>query len=366
MTLSYNIVTVNVNVVQAPTASTLQQSGAIVSLGGSTLTAGTYQFCGNLAAVEAIVSTAGNFADVTGYATKFFAQGNAIGVYVLELGTQSTTQLAITALQTWITDNPGIFYAYLVPVEFDAGSTDWTTFLANYEAPGDMVYFFTPTTLTTYSQYTSAMKDVFWYVPYTTGGSVYEVACPFQSMLANAPSAASQPPQMNYRPLYGIAAPWPLAGNTTNINAILTAGGNLATSAAQGGISGNILRGGTYADGNQVNFWYAIDWVNINVNLELSNTIINGSATTQNPLYYNQNGINRLRASAQGVINSATSFGLLLNAATVQATPFATYTTQNPTDYKASTYNGLSVTVVPQLGFDTITFNFTATNIPNG
>lgn len=364
MALTYNIVTVDVNVIQAATASTLQQSGAIVSLGGTTQNVGTHAFYPNLADVTAVVGTSGNFADVAGYAQYFFDQGPSIGVWILELGIESTTATAITALQTWITANPGIFHAYLVPVEFDSGSTAWTTFLANYESPGALTYFYTPTTISTYSQYTSAMKDVFWYVP-STGGSPYEVAMAFQSMLANAPSSASLVPQMNYRFMYG-GTPWTIAGNTTTINAILNAGGNLITSAAQGGEANNILRGGTYADGNQVNFWYAIDWLNINVNLQLSNAIINGSNTTSNPLYYNQNGINTLRGVAQQTVNNAISFGLLLGPALVTAVPFPTYTSQNPSNYKSGIYNGLALTATPQLGFDSITFNFTATNIPNG
>ena len=364
MALSYNIVTVDVNVIQAATASTLQKSGAIVSLGGTTQTVGTKAFYPDLPAVTAVVGTSGNFADVAGYATQFFDQGSTIGVWILELGVVTTPALGITALQTWITANPGIFYAYLVPVEFDSGSTAWTTFLSDYISPGAMTYFYTPSTSGTYSQYTSAMKDVFWYVPSTTG-SPYEVAMAFQSMLANAPSSASLVPQMNYRFMFG-GVPWVIAGNTTAINAILTAGGNLMTNAAQGGISGNILRGGTYADGNQVNFWYAIDWININVNLQLSNAVINGSNTTSNPLYYNQNGINSLRSVAQQTVNNAISFGLLLAPAAVTATPFYTYTTANPGDYKAGVYNGLALTATPQLGIDSITFNFTATNIPIG
>jgi len=38
-----------------------------------------------------------------------------------------------------------------------------------------------------------------------------------------------------------------------------------------------------------------------------------------------------------------------------------TYTTQNPDDYAAGIYNGLSATLVTQNGFLTITFNLTAT-----
>ncbi len=108
-----------VTVTQAPQPSQLQQSGALISVGGSTLATGSYQFCSSLSAVEAILSTAGNYAELTNMATTFFAQGTAAGVYVLELGVQSTPQDGISALQTWITDNPGVFYGYCVPADWD-------------------------------------------------------------------------------------------------------------------------------------------------------------------------------------------------------------------------------------------------------
>ena len=56
-TITPTIVTVNTAVVLAPQPTQLQQSGAIVSTGGTTLTAGTYQYCGSLSAVNAIAAT---------------------------------------------------------------------------------------------------------------------------------------------------------------------------------------------------------------------------------------------------------------------------------------------------------------------
>ena len=108
-----------VTVTQAPQPSQLQQSGALVSVGGSTLSTGDYQFCNSLTAVQNIQSSSGNYEELGDMASTFFAQGNAVGVYVLELGPQSTPQDGIAALQQWITDNPGIFYAYCVPADWD-------------------------------------------------------------------------------------------------------------------------------------------------------------------------------------------------------------------------------------------------------
>ncbi|WP_430229707.1 hypothetical protein [Paraburkholderia tropica] len=192
-TITPQIVNLTAVVTTAPTPSQLQQSGAIVSVGGTSLTAGTYQYCGNMAAINAIAATsyaitslawssstvtatvatgvlpavgtqftttisgalpsgyngtyiatvatsttftyavssnpgtetvAGYFtlsgaSPITYPATSFFAQGTAVGVYVLELGDVVGVDAQIAALNTWIQNNPGVFYAYLVPAAWD-------------------------------------------------------------------------------------------------------------------------------------------------------------------------------------------------------------------------------------------------------
>lgn len=56
-TITPQIVNLTAVVTTAPAPSQLQQSGAIVSVGGTTLTPGTYQYCGNINAVNAISAT---------------------------------------------------------------------------------------------------------------------------------------------------------------------------------------------------------------------------------------------------------------------------------------------------------------------
>ena len=124
MTTTAQIVNLNTVVTRAPTPSQLQQSGALVSVGGTTLTIGKYQFCNELLAVEALLSATGNYVELTNMATTFFAQGNSVGVYLLELGANADIDTQIASLQTWITANPGIIYAYLVPVDWDTLSQD--------------------------------------------------------------------------------------------------------------------------------------------------------------------------------------------------------------------------------------------------
>lgn len=118
-TITPQIVNLTAVLTVAPAPSQLQQSGAFVSVGGTTLTTGSYLYCASLSAVEAILSTAGNYVELGTMGTTFFAQGSSVGVYVLELGTQTSGAAGIEALNTWITNNPGIFYAYLLPAAWD-------------------------------------------------------------------------------------------------------------------------------------------------------------------------------------------------------------------------------------------------------
>ncbi|MCM2493310.1 hypothetical protein ACVCIH_17660 [Burkholderia glumae] len=118
-TTTSTIVNLNVTVTRAPTPSQLQRSGAIVSVGGTNLATGTYQYCGLLSDLTSILSGSGNSAELQNMATTYFAQGSAVGFYVLELGAETGVDEGIGLLETWITANPGIFYAYLVPAAWD-------------------------------------------------------------------------------------------------------------------------------------------------------------------------------------------------------------------------------------------------------
>jgi uncharacterized cupredoxin-like copper-binding protein len=118
-TITPTIVNLNVVVTEAPTPSQLQQSGALISLGGTDLPTGTYQFCGQLSDVEDLAIGSGNATELINMGTTFFAQGNSVGVYILELGTATGVDAQIALLATWITQNPGVFYAYLVPAAWD-------------------------------------------------------------------------------------------------------------------------------------------------------------------------------------------------------------------------------------------------------
>jgi hypothetical protein len=357
--ITSTIVTVDASVTTAPGPSQIQQSGAIVSLGGTTVSTGAYEYFGTLEALQAALSSTGNYVEVGNQASTFFAQGNAVGVYVLELGVQETVPDGITALGTWITANPNIFYAYLVSATWDSSGSNLNTLAAGYSSPSGRTYFFVTTTSGTISAYAATTKAIQAYVPSPTAADTeFQAAAGFYQWLANDPGVASPAAPMAFRFVYGVT-PWSLVNNQTTINAILTAGGNIILSGAEGGISTATIRNGTTMDGQQAMYWYAVDWILFEAKRLLAAAVINGSNSNP-PLYYNQNGINSLLAILNNIGSDGIAFGLLYSA-TFSAVPFTTFVAQNPSDYAAGIYTGFSCVATWQAGFLAITFYLDAT-----
>ena len=440
--MTNQIVVINVSVQVAPSPSNLQQTGAFLSQGATTLAAGTYQLLTTSANLTSIltgtlaitsITWASNVATVTtaaphGYPVgdvvkftitgatpagyngtfnctittttaftfplltnpgtetipgvytpedvselvamnnTFWAQGTDTPVYVLELGKTAPTD-GVAALVTFIAANPNFFYAYLVPRTWD-GNAAFLTLLASYENTTAKTYFYTTTTISTYSNYTALMKDVFALVEAPTVaaaavlGTATEFSCaaPFQWALGQSPSPTSLVPPMCFAYMYGVT-PYPTAGNSTLFVTLKAANINWIYTGAEGGISNTLVEWGLMADGNPWNYWYSVDWVQINLDLNLANAIINGSNNPLAPLYYNQNGIDTLQAVAQQTMKNGISYGLVLGPVTVTAVPFITWVTANPSAYKAGTYGGFSVTFSPARGFSQITFQVVASDL---
>lgn len=119
-TITPIIVNLTAVLTQAPRPSQLQQSGVMISVGGTSLATGTYQFIGQASDLTSILQAGeGNATELQVFGNSFFGQGNSVGFYVLELGSQTDSIAGIEALQTWIVANPAIFYAYLVPSSWD-------------------------------------------------------------------------------------------------------------------------------------------------------------------------------------------------------------------------------------------------------
>jgi hypothetical protein len=322
--------------------------------------------------------------------TTFWAQGASRAVYVLELGEVSNTA-AITALATFIAGDVSLgntyqtFFSYLVPREWDDEST-FKTLVNNYTSPGSLVKFFVSTTISTYEGWvTGKYPNVFAGVEAPGIGSTeFSMAGPFQSSLANDPGSSNMVPPMAYRFMYGVTE-YPPAGNGTLLKTLQDNNINYIGSAAEGGLSNKMLVAGHMLDGNPFNYWYAVAWCAINLELDLANEVINGSNTTINPLYYEQRGIDRLQNRSLKTLRSGISYGLILGQvidtrlnqsdfndafnkgsyagnAVINAVPFSSYTGLNPSDYADGKYNGLSAVITPKRGFESITFNLNVTN----
>lgn len=458
------IVNINVSVTNPPKPSQLLKSGAMISMGGTTLSAGEYQlltskddlknitspgkaistitWATNLVtvttssphgwttgstiplvvsgvipaaynrAVEATVTTATQFTypltsdpgtattmgtvktvvagEIIQMNTTYWAQGTTRAVYVLELGDVSAAA-AVTALGEFIDEDISLgntyqkFFSYLVPREWDAEAT-FKTLTGLYTSPASLVYFFVTTTTATYSSWVATTnKSVFAGVESPTiPASEFSMAFPFQSSLANDPGSSNMVPPMAYRFGYGVTE-YPIEGNGTLLKQLQDNSINYVGTAAEGGLSNKMLVAGHMLDGNPFNYWYSVAWAAINLELDLANEIINGSNTNTNPLYYDQQGIDRLQNRALKTLRNGISYGLILGRvigakliqsdfnteyekgtyagnAVINAVPFSSYTSLNPSDYPAGKYNGLSAVMTPRRGFESITFNVNVTN----
>ena len=136
-TITSKITRLNTNVVEASEPSQLQQSGVVLSFGGTTLTSqssgivmrGGYPtlFIGQQSLLTpgvsgSILSSAGNYIELANMAASFFGVGSAVGFYVMEMGSALTAVAEqIAAWDTWLAANPKVFYSLLTPAEWDVG-----------------------------------------------------------------------------------------------------------------------------------------------------------------------------------------------------------------------------------------------------
>lgn len=317
----------------------------------------------------------------------FFSQGGSQSVYVLELGAASASA-NMTTLETYITNNPGFFYSYLVPRSWDQGTNSeapMAALLALFESTTSKTYFWITSSTGTYSRYTALQKDAIVLIeaPNLPLGE-FSMAAPFWKSLSYRPSGTNRVTPFAFSFLFGVT-PYPTQGNGPLLATLKAANVNVIGLGAEGGLTNTILFWGTTKDGKDFTFWYSVDWIQINLDLNLANAIINGSNNPVNPLYYNQAGINRLATVAAATIQTAITDGLAigdvalteLDPATflqqldngnfagenvVNAIPFLAYTLANPSDYGIGKYAGLSAVYIPSRGFVQIIFNLNVTD----
>lgn len=326
------------------------------------------------------VATDADVAELLAMVTTFFAQGGSASVYVLELG-HGTAAAAVATLATYLTANPGAFYSLLVPREWAAEST-FVTLCNLYTSNTAKLYFHVTSALSTYASF-QTIKSVLQLIEAPTiPATEFSAAARFYAVLNENPSPTNQVAPFAYRYLFGVTA---YPATPTQVTTFKAANLDYVTTGAEGGISNKILALGVNADGNPINYWYSVDSMQINIDLNISNEIINGSNNPQAPLYYDQPGVNRLNNRATGVAASQVANGLAVGPVTqfnltaadfsallgsgkaplgvlVNAVPFASYVALNPSDYPIGKYAGLSISYTPARGFTSIIFNLNISN----
>lgn len=303
--------------------------------------------------------------------TDFFAQGASRAVYVLELG-PSDASTGPTALSTFITANPQFFYVYLVPKSWD-GSANFISLANTFKTDTSKTYFFVTTTTGTYTVY-AGNKSVFAMVE-APGVSLteFDAAEAFQAFLSYAPSSTNQLTPFAYKYLYD-ATPYPVLGNSALLATLTTANVNYVATAAEGGFpTQSMVSNGTLMDGNDASWWYAIDNLAINAQQTAASVVIQGSNNPLAPLWYSQSGINTLQDSEYQLLVNSVAYALSQGTVTrtsldqqtfvnnlndgdyvgqnvVNAVPYLTYITANPSQYAANTYGGITIAFwAPQL-----------------
>jgi hypothetical protein len=216
---------------------------------------------------------------------------------------------------------------------------------------------------------------------YASGGipaTEFSLASVFFNALGYKPSSANPVAPLELAYLYAVT-PFPTQGNAAILELLNAADISIVDTGAQGGLSDLILIGGNMKDGNPFTFWYSVDWVQITVPQAITAALIAARNST-NPIYFNQPGINAVQQITVTTMNNGITYGLVLNTVkltqldaedfaealdadtfagytVVNADPFSSYVTENPDDYKAGTYDGLSIDYAPLIGFQSITVN---------
>jgi len=209
-------------------------------------------------------------------------------------------------------------------------------------------------------------------------------ASDFRVTLNYKPSSTNKVTPLNLSYLVGVT-PFPTEGNAALLTELNVGNVNFVGTGAAGGISANILIGGNTLDGNPFNYWYSIDWVQINLAVNITAALIEAANNPQNPIFYNQAGINTLQQVAVSTMNTGITDGLVLNNVkmttldaadfvaaldngtydgftVVNADPFASYVNENPDDYAPGTYDGISIDYTPLIGFESITVNISVSS----
>jgi hypothetical protein len=338
-------------------------------------------------------------AQLNSQVSTFFRQGAGVGCYLLEFGYQSAFTDEVSALENWLNTSPMSYYGYLLP-DYWGTPTNIPLSLQLYQQysdPESITYFWLTIPLASVGMIPNTVKSIIQMVeaPGVAAArltaimgqySEFSIAGMFFAAMAYKATSVTRVAPMCFKYVYGVT-PYPTAGNGPLLASFKQNNVNYIQTGAEGGISYTNVYQGVTADGRDYfNWWWTIDWVQIQVNIDLTNAIVNGSNNPLAPLYYNQPGINQLEAVLANTMQRGVSYGMVLGnvvqteyntedlaaaiaqgiftgVCNVNAVPFIYYSQVNPSDYGAGEYDGLSTLFIPARGFVHILVQVVATNI---
>src|SRR6185437_14927754 len=183
------------------------------------------------------------------------------------------------------------------------------------------------------------------------GSTEFSLATAFWVWLNYNPKSSNKVTPFAFSFLFGATA-FPTQGNGSLLTTLKAAFTNVVGTGAEGGISDLIQLWGTTQDGNDATYWYSVDWVQINLDLNLANAVINGLAFGT---------LTKTELSASD-FNDALNAGTFAGQVVVNAEPFIAYNSENPNDYSEGIYDGISVVYTPSRGFTQIVVNLVVQN----
>lgn len=315
--------------------------------------------------------------------------GQTTGYWLFESGSDVVSDVLDEIDNYFINHSKEIYNWCFLPSMADTSGDvgDLKVFFDKYNTLTSLIKFYVTIDNANYSDWdshiTDPYKNVFVMAQQMNSSTVNQVcAISYAAFITNIkPTPSNKLPSSSYAYLWNVDVN---TASNSDMQNFISANVNFAASGAEGGISNVILVYGNNLDGTPQNVAYSIDWQQIQLDLSISNAIINGSNSQINPLYYNQDGINRLQAVAGATAARGISTGLAIGRVilvqltpeeftsklssgeyagnyVINAVPFATYTAQNPSDYAQGLYGGFQASFVPQYGFKRIVFNLEAT-----
>lgn len=318
------------------------------------------------------VSIVGNGTEASAVAT--VSGGSVSGITLTNPGQGYTAIPTITIsapytgkaslLQTYLNNNPRQNYLYIL----DAASsqdTDIQAITKTYDSYLSYTVFLLTLSVAQSKTYGSHKGGIV-FSPSADQPSTEFGASVIAYMFASlSPSVSTKITPFNYRFVTGVT---PYADVSSNdFQAVIGTNTNVIIPATAGGLDSNMLLGGQYSDGNAINLWYGADYASLSATRRLAQIIIEGSNNGVNPLFFDQQGINRLSAGVKQTLNKCIDVGAIIGPIDVEAIDFATYALANPDLFKDGIYTGISFTVIPARGFNAITYvmtvDFTASTV---